>query len=891
MRLTGGIRLNSIRKKLFLLVIVNGGFALLLVAVLLFGYERIETREAAKRELSSQAGIVADSSAAALTFLDNQAAADTLKALHGDANIVQAGTYARDGSLFAAYERGDPDSGHLPRRAAAEGSKFESGYLMMSLPIRLGNEVLGTVFLKASTKDADAQLRHDMGFVFLVLLVSLALALLLTTSMQRTITGPLAELSNLARLVSVERDYSARAVKRTDDEVGLLVDSFNGMLTQIEAREQALRESEERYALAARGANDGLWDWNLTTSRVYWSSRLNQMLGYPDEETWSGPERWFESLHNADVERVNAEVAAHIEGRTKELVTECRIRQKSGGYIWVLSRGIAVRDKSGKAIRMAGSMTDITRGKVADPLTGLPNRLYFLDRLENALDVSMHNGAHIAVLFLDLDGFKLVNDSLGHAAGDMLLKGVSNRLRSSIAAARGSGNAGECSLVARLGGDEFAVLLELAEGAPAAARFAEAILKDVNAPYLVGGHQVFVGLSIGVALSSPPDSGQRNSPDELLRNADTAMYRAKTAGKARFALFDESMRRQAIARLEIETELRNGIENGELLLHYQPQVSIDGQRLTGFEALVRWMHPRRGMVPPAEFIPVAEETGLIVSLGKWVLREACRQMVQWQDRYGLSPSPTIAVNVSFRQLVGKGFVDDVRRILRETGLAPSALRLEMTESAVMKDPEESIETLRHLKELGLALEIDDFGTGYSSLSYLSSLPFDTVKIDRSFVTGLGGAEDHSEIVKTIVELARSLNMDVIAEGVETETERRKLVELGCERAQGYYFSKPLPAVSAPAVFEVEALKRAFGGLKMQPGSAIPSAPMRATAAAKPSGGDLERLVQVLGDEVSEFGGGDTAAVDDVSDDEILQLALHGFSRAVPGLEEAKRGTR
>jgi diguanylate cyclase (GGDEF)-like protein/PAS domain S-box-containing protein len=874
MNLIGQIRLNSIRQKLFLLVIVNGGFALLLVAGLLFWYERIETHAAATRELSSQAGIVADSSAAALTFLDDRAAEDTLKALRANEDIVQAATYAVDGKLFARYERGDTESGHPPLRAEPAGTRFEGGYLVMSRPIRLGNEALGTVFLKASTKDADRQLRRDMGFVSLVLLVSLALALLLTTSMQRTITGPLAELAGLARLVSVGRDYSARAVKRTDDEVGFLVDSFNGMLAQIEAREQALRESEERYALAARGSNDGLWDWNLVTDKVYWSVRLNQMLGHADEETWSAPERWFDNIHAADVERVKAEVAAHLEGESKELVSEYRVRQESGGYIWVLCRGIAVRNKETKAVRMAGSLTDITQGKVADPLTGLPNRLYFLDRLENALEVSRRTGALLAVLFLDLDGFKLVNDSMGHSAGDALLEGVSDRLRSSIAAARAAGSAGESSLVARLGGDEFAVLLGPIRDASAAPRFAESILKDLNAPFPIRGHQVFVGLSIGVALSSPHDSAKRDSPDELLRNADTAMYRAKTAGKARFALFDESMRREAIARLEIESELRKGIENGELLLHYQPQVSIDGQRLTGFEALVRWLHPKRGMVlPPGEFIAVAEETGLIVPLGRWVLREACRQMVEWQDRFGLAPAPTIAVNVSFRQLVGKDFVEEVRRILQETGLSPSALRLELTESAVMKDPEETIETLRRLKELGLALEIDDFGTGYSSLSYLSSLPFDTVKIDRSFVTGLGGGDDHSEIVKTIIELARSLNMDVIAEGVETEAERRKLVELGCERAQGYYFSKPLAAASAPAVFEVEALKRAFGVLKVQPETATPFAPMRAIP---PSGGDLERLGQVLGDEVSEFGGRDHAASDDVSNDEMLQPAQQAF---------------
>jgi diguanylate cyclase (GGDEF)-like protein/PAS domain S-box-containing protein len=796
----GFFRYHSIRGKLFGLVILNGSFALLLVGLILFGYEKLETKESAKRALSSQAGIVADSSAAALAFNDDHVATETLNALRADQNIVQAAIYTNDGGLFAWYNREGQalPAATIPR----QDTYFADGYLFMSMPVRIGGQSSGTVTLKASLKEAEARLRRNMGFLGLALLISLAVALLLSARMQRSITQPLLDLSSVARLVSVGKNYSARAVRSADDEIGFLVDSFNHMLTQIEAREQALRESEERYALAARGSNDGLWDWKLAANEIYFSPRWNQMLGYAEGETWQSPDAWFQRIHPSDRDRVQAEIAAHREGRTSELVTEYRIRQRNGDYLWVQSRGIAVRDASGNAIRMAGSQTDITKGKIADPLTGLPNRLYFLDRLEAALDAERRSGSRCAVLFLDMDRFKLVNDSMGHASGDALLEEVAGRLRESLKPGQHSGQ--DSSFVARLGGDEFAVLLGRISRPGDATRVGERILRDLSQPFRIGGRLVFAGVSIGVALSSRGDT-----PEELLRNADTAMYHAKITGKSRLVVFDDGMRRRAVERLEIETELRRAVEGGEMMLMYQPQVGIASERLTGFEALVRWKHPVRGIIPPAEFIAVAEETDLIVPLGKWVLREACRRMAEWQSRSPVQPPLTMSVNVSFRQLTGGGFVDDVRAALKETGLTPASLHLEVTESHVMKDPEESIEILQRLKELGVGLEIDDFGTGYSSLSYLSCLPFDTVKIDRSFISDLGLREESGELVRTILDLARSLNLDVVAEGVETELQLRKLRALGCGRAQGYYFSKPVGDEVAAQLFEAENLQRGF----------------------------------------------------------------------------------
>jgi len=517
------------------------------------------------------------------------------------------------------------------------------------------------------------------------------------------------------------------------------------------------------------------------------------MLGYSDNEIWSDPEEWFGRIHPADRERVRAQLTAHCDGSTPEFSSEYRIRNKNGLYIWMLSRGIAVRDEHGVAVRIAGSQTDITEGKVADTLTELPNRIYLMDRLESAIAAKVNPDAGLfAVLFLDLDRFKVVNDSLGHAAGDQLLVGVAQRLRSSV---RGQGLSGRlsssASTVARLGGDEFAILVEGIRRQDDAALVAERILKHLAAAFYLEGRQVFANASIGIAMSSSGDT-----PEELLRNADTAMYYAKAHGRGRFEVFNQGMRERAIARMEIEADLKKAIAANQFVLHYQPKVSLADQRITGFEALVRWNHPTRGLLYPSEFISVAEETGIIVPLGRWVLQEACRQTAEWHKSMTHEPPLSISVNISFKQLAEERLVDDVERVLTETGLDPKTLRLEMTESSIMENAAVAVAALRRFKELNIGLEIDDFGTGYSSLSYLRQLPFDTVKIDRSFVKELGTTEDTSEIINTILQLARSLSMDVVAEGVETKDQLARLAAMGCASGQGYYFSKPVDAERA-----------------------------------------------------------------------------------------------
>jgi diguanylate cyclase (GGDEF)-like protein len=432
-----------------------------------------------------------------------------------------------------------------------------------------------------------------------------------------------------------------------------------------------------------------------------------------------------------------------------------------------------------EVIERARAEAALSRLAFYDTLTELPNRALFLDRLDHALNRADRTHRSIAVMFLDLDNFKVVNDSLGHTVGDLLLSTVSERLRSSLRMS---------DTVARFGGDEFTILLEDLDGPDGALPTAERIVEAVREPVLLEGTEVVPSFSIGIVIGTPG----RDRPDELLRNADLAMYRAKVNGKARFEVFDQSMNAHAKERLELEAELRRALERHELRLHYQPIVSFDTGQIRAVEALARWQHPRRGLVSPVQFIPIAEETGLIVPLGRWVLEEACRQIKQWQTIHPEAVQLLVSVNLSGRQLQTPRFVDEVRQVLADCDFDPACLQLEITETAVMKDTNATIKALHELKELGVKLAIDDFGTGYSSLSYLRQFPVDMLKIDRSFVDGLGREAHDTELVRSVIAMAKSLSLAVTSEGIETTEQLHQLLELGCDRGQGFYFARPLP---------------------------------------------------------------------------------------------------
>lgn len=565
--------------------------------------------------------------------------------------------------------------------------------------------------------------------------------------------------------------------------------------------EDRLRASEERYALAARGANDGLWDWDLASSRLLYSARWKAIIGYTEEEIGVGPDEWFGRVHSEDLPRLHRDLDAHLSGRTAHFENEHRMRHRSGAFRWVLTRGLAVCDRDGKPTRMAGSQSDITEGKVVDALTGLPNRMLLIDRLERVLHHHRVTGAgQFAVLFMDLDGFKLVNDSLGHIFGDELLQAVSRRLEGSLRQADSVTRPGTESSVAhapehtlaRLGGDEFVVLLHDVRGVVDATRVAERIQRVLLRPFDIGGREVFTSASIGIAVGGTSYA----TAEDVLRDADTAMYRAKALGKGRSEVFDAAMREQVLERLRLDTALRLGLERREFLPYYQPLIHLATGRLSGFEALLRWNHPERGIVAPAEFVPIIEENGLIVPIGRRFFADVCRQLRQWHEGDPAAWELSLSVNFAGPQFLESGMVDYLLEMIDDEGLEPRHLVVEITESTALANFTQASDVLGRMRRAGLRVVLDDFGTGYSSLSCLHELPITGIKLDCSFVAR---ESRHPAILKAVLVLAEQLGLTVTAEGIETTQQFELLRTLGCDYGQGYLFSPAVAAENAQTI--------------------------------------------------------------------------------------------
>ncbi len=555
---------------------------------------------------------------------------------------------------------------------------------------------------------------------------------------------------------------------------------------ELLASQEEVHRREVWFRSLVQNACDLITVIDPDTTVRYQSPSALTILGY-DPEAVIG-HMVNEVVHPEDAERLRTAVEAMMASPGSPVKAEIRLRHADGTWRHIEFTGADQRDNPAiDGIVLNGR--DVTERKLLelqlqhqalhDPLTRLANRRRFIDRLEHALLRLQRSGGALALLFMDLDDFKRVNDSLGHSAGDRLLTDVAERVQGCLRSV---------DTVARLGGDEFAVLLEDLHDLDEAAVVADRILRALKEPFVIGDTELLVRASIGISYAS----GTRAADAEtLMQEADTAMYAAKSHGKGQFKVFEEDMHASMLQRLELLSDLRRAIDQSEFVVHYQPIMSLKKGGLFGFEALVRWIHPARGLVPPLDFIPLAEESGLIVPLGHWVLSEACRQAAQWQAAYPQSGDWTLSVNVSARQLQHAGFVGDVARVLRETSFPPDRLILELTESAVMQDMRGTLGSLRQLKDLGVRLAIDDFGTGYSSLNCLREFPFDFLKIDKSFIDDLDERARDREIAQVIVRLGKMFDLELVAEGIEREAQLARLRRMSCGLGQGYLFAKPL----------------------------------------------------------------------------------------------------
>jgi len=556
---------------------------------------------------------------------------------------------------------------------------------------------------------------------------------------------------------------------------------FAVTLARIEARlrlaltDRELRRTSELYRLALGASEEGLWEWDLASGNLHCSAHWKSTFGLSGEEPFASSDEWLARIHPDDRARVWAEIQAHLAGPGSALESEYRMRRTDGQYRWIESRGSVSRNSAGQAVRLVGCQTDITVRKTVDPLTALPNRGW----LEEELGSIAAQGRRIALVLLELDGFDRIQENLPNGEPAHFLAAVGCRFRDSLQRAP----EGVSAVVARSGEHQFGVLLRDASGPAAAKQLAACLQATLADPFGIDGQSVFATASAGIAVAYAAVSG-----DDLLRDATAALRHAREQGIGHSAVFQTFMRRDDLAEMHLDHDLHHALERSEFEVWYQPKIDLDEDEIVGCEALVRWQRPGYGLVSPAAFIPAAERNGVIAPLGKFVIERACRDIVDLRRAY---PWLSVSVNVSGRQFEEPDLVEQVRACLEDTALDPGALRLEITETFLVEDPVRALATLGRLRALGVGLKLDDFGSGYSSLDYLQKFPFDTIKIDRAFVSHITSSHESIEIVRAIVGLARSLKLDLVAEGIENRAQLECLKELGCRYGQGYWFSPPV----------------------------------------------------------------------------------------------------
>ena len=805
----------SIRHKLTGLFLTMACVTAMTVGVPLGIFDFLGLKRSMARDLATLADALARNSTAALIFADAKSAQDVLQALTAEPGVSAACVYDAKGNPFAKYVRSGKLEEFVPPPAHGPLTRFESTRLIQFRNITLEGEIVGTIYLESDLQRLDARLREYCLAFLITLLLTLLLALMLASRLQLPISRPLDALVATAGAVSRANDYSVRAELPNRDEFGLLVSAFNGMLEQIEKRDRQLRQhreeleqeiasrtaelvvankqlgrTEEKYRGIFEDAVIGIFQITPLGAPISINRALAQIHGYESPEQFLAEvdnvvEEFFVHPHQMGEITRMLEEAGTVHNIEMELYRADRSQRS------VLANIRAVRDSAGKISLLEGTVEDVTGRKQAeekiqflayyDALTGLPNRTLLQDRLGKALASARRRLEKVALLFLDLDRFKIINDSLGHSFGDLLLQEVAERLKRC---------ARDQDTVARIGGDEFVILMTGVRDVPDIAVAAERIMDAICSEFVIQERTFNISCSVGISIF--PEHGADS--ETLIKNADTAMYCAKESGRNSVRFFTDIMNAQVVERLDIERNLRLALDKDEFFLVYQSQVDLVSGELVGMEVLLRWKHPKMGLVAPDRFIRVAENSGLILSIGEWVLRTACGKLRQWQLE-GLKVVP-VAVNVSAVQFRQDDFCQIVSDVLEETGLSPQYLELELTESLLLANADMTSPMLQRLRGMGVQLAIDDFGTGYSSLSYLRHFPVHKLKIDRSFIKSVAQNADDAAITAAIISMGKSLNLKVIAEGVENEEQITFLRRHQCDQAQGYYYSKPLSADEA-----------------------------------------------------------------------------------------------
>lgn len=648
------------------------------------------------------------------------------------------------------------------------------------------NEKLGTLAIKFSNAKLFEAIKNARNLGISIAATGMAIIAVFGTLMGYLLTRRLEVLAQAAQRFA-QGDLTSKAGLQGTDEVAEVGRAFDQMAVNIQEYIVAIEQTNQRFALAMAGSNDGIWDWDIVSGQVYFSPRWREMLGFMDNDPalHGTISDWRNRIHPDDAQRVGDTLEAYLKEGNTLLALEHRLEKKNGEYIWVLMRGKASRNKEGAATRMAGSLSDITDRKqqesiiqhqaMHDALTNLPNRMVLHDRLGHAIHMAQRQREPIAVLMMDLDHFKDINDTLGHHVGDLVLQEVALRLQNAVR---------KSDTVARLGGDEFAVVLpgvDVSKIGP----IVNKILKSLEPTVLLDQHSLHIETSIGVALY--PQHGEDSN--SLIKTADIAMYAAKHNNSG-YEIYDATQDQHDANRLNLTADLRQAIDGDSLVLHYQPKIELESGRTIGVEALVRWRHPTLGLLFPDSFIPLAERCGLINPMTIQILKMAIQQHQHWKLSGLTLP---VAINLSTRTLQDPDFPVQVEKIVYGLGMEPHSLEFEITESAIMADPTRALTMLTLLNEMGVRLSIDDFGTGYSSLSYLQRLPVHMVKIDKSFVTGMIANSNNIAIIRSIIDLGHNLGLKVIAEGVEDRETCDELKALGCDMGQGYYFGRPAPA--------------------------------------------------------------------------------------------------